>query len=597
MSETTPEGTVAANNSTAGRVTRRVLLAGSIAVGATAGVAGVAGCSTKSAGSDNDDVTGPPKSTPQTGVFYPPGYVGPIAQNRAVLVKEKGELTVVVPQDELVGDWSTNKFSKWLEQRTNVHINYKEVAGAGSGNDTMTKINAMIASGDLPDAFLIGGQGGASGFTHSQLLLYGQQSTIIPMNDLIDKYCSETQRVFRDDPIIKGVLTELDGNIYTLPNINDDEHVHSWNEHTFINKTWLDKLGLPVPQTLDQFETVLKAFKSKDPNGNGKADEVPFIAGTNGNTLDGFIMGSFLYNPGSPWLFMNGDKLDVVFRQDGWREGLKYLNGLYAQGLIDPRSFTQTSDQELALGNEKPPVVGTIQTGYWGAFTTIDQTNPNAEYLDWVALPTLKGPERIAAWNYYSQYQIGSFAITSKCKTPALAAMWADSQLEVEAMLWQYIGEKDSAWEYAKKGAIGIGGKQAIYNYKALWPRKPGEAWSQAGLSYRSVDYRLSEEVDPKNVTFEKPLYEETHAAYYPYRQPIAQQVPPLKLTNDQASQISDIQVTIQTYITESIAKFVRGEMDPNNDSTWSGYLKTLDQMNLSTYLSVQQAGVKATKQ
>jgi putative aldouronate transport system substrate-binding protein len=213
-----------------------------------------------------------------------------------------------------------------------------------------------------------------------------------------------------------------------------------------------------------------------------------------------------------------------------------------------------------------------------------------------VAVPTLQGSERIASWNYYSQYQIGNFVITSACKNPAVAAMWADTQLEMEAMLRQYIGAKDEAWEFAKEGDIGIGGQQAVYNYKVLWPPKPGEAWSQAGLSYRSSDYRLGERVDPKNVTFEKPLYEQTHRAYFPYRQPIEAQVPPLKLSNDQAGQIADLKVTIETYVTEALAKFVRGDMDPNDDGVWGKYLQTLDQMNLSTYLGVQQDALKAMK-
>lgn len=45
--------------------------------------------------------------------------------------------------------------------------------------------------------------------------------------------------------------------------------------HMFINKTWLDKLGLEMPTTWDELENVLEAFKTQDPNDNGKADEVP----------------------------------------------------------------------------------------------------------------------------------------------------------------------------------------------------------------------------------------------------------------------------------------------------------------------------------
>ena len=42
-------------------------------------------------------------------------------------------------------------------------------------------------------------------------------------------------------------------------------------------------------------------------------------------------MGSFLYNPGEPWLVLNAEgKVDFTANKDAWREGLKYLNRLYA---------------------------------------------------------------------------------------------------------------------------------------------------------------------------------------------------------------------------------------------------------------------------
>ena len=61
-------------------------------------------------------------------------------------------------------------------------------------------------------------------------------------------------------------------------------------------------------------------------------------AASNGS-LDNFFMGSFLYNPGEPWLVLNEGKVDVTFNKPGWREGLKYLNRLYAEGLIAPETL------------------------------------------------------------------------------------------------------------------------------------------------------------------------------------------------------------------------------------------------------------------
>lgn len=43
-------------------------------------------------------------------------------------------------------------------------------------------------------------------------------------------------------------------------------------------RTGLDKLGLEQPDNVDELYDVLVAFRDQDPNGNGKADEVPYFA-------------------------------------------------------------------------------------------------------------------------------------------------------------------------------------------------------------------------------------------------------------------------------------------------------------------------------
>ena len=43
--------------------------------------------------------------------------------------------------------------------------------------------------------------------------------------------------------------------------------------------------------------------------------------------------------------------------QDGWREGLKFLNKLWAAGLIDPAAFSQGDDTMQATGNSAEGVL------------------------------------------------------------------------------------------------------------------------------------------------------------------------------------------------------------------------------------------------
>ena len=70
----------------------------------------------------------------------------------------------------MVGDWNNNTYTKWLEEKTGVKVQFDAVlVTSPDGSADLSKINAMIASGDLPDAFM------AVGLTRDQIALYGQQ--------------------------------------------------------------------------------------------------------------------------------------------------------------------------------------------------------------------------------------------------------------------------------------------------------------------------------------------------------------------------------------------------------------------------------------
>ena len=67
------------------------------------------------------------------------------------------------------------------------------------------------------------------------------------------------------------------GGIYFVPMLRLDPDLRVFQGFQ-IRQDWLDKLRLKVPTNVDEWYTTLKAFKTRDPNGNGKADEIPFTA-------------------------------------------------------------------------------------------------------------------------------------------------------------------------------------------------------------------------------------------------------------------------------------------------------------------------------
>ena len=150
-----------------------------------------------------------------------------------------------------------------LEKETGVHIDWTNYQA-----DFAEKRNLDISSGDLPDAIH------NDGASDNDLINWANKGVIIPVEDLIDKYMPNLKKILDENPEYKALMTAPDGHIYAFPWIeelgSDKESIHSVNDMAWINKDWLNKLGLEMPQTTDELIKVLEAFKTQDPNGKSR---------------------------------------------------------------------------------------------------------------------------------------------------------------------------------------------------------------------------------------------------------------------------------------------------------------------------------------
>lgn len=501
------------------------------------------------------------------------------------ITNEDITLSVFTHTRTTVDDFVNNDFTKWYEEKTGVKVDFQVT----NEKDRKEKMNLLLASGDYPDIFL------NPTFSNEQTGLYGRQGIFIPLNDYIDKYGVETKKVFERYPYIEDQIAH-DGQIYSLPNINQCYHC-SMAQKMWIYKPWLDKLNLEVPTTTEELRTVLKAFKEQDPNGNNKADEIP-LAGARTNTgwfvsIDAFLMNSFTFNDtsGQKRLYVNNDKVTASYTSDEWKEGLRYLNSLYNDGLLVAESFTQDRNQLKQMGENPDPILGVTLGGYQGQFA---QTNSGSDrWKDYITVPPLEGPTGIRQTVEFPVKPEAGFVITDKCEYPEIAFRWADGMYEEEAMLRALFGRKDVDWKYAEEGEIGINGEPAIYTVlNDLGSEETkNRTWGQNSLNMRTPEFRLGRTQDADN-PMEIILYNETKTKYEPYAADINLVLPNLTLTEEQASEVLDIETTIIEYIEESIAKFTVGTW--NFDSDWDKYIKTLESMNIKRYLEIYQEAYDA---
>ncbi|SDD56593.1 putative aldouronate transport system substrate-binding protein [Paenibacillus sp. UNCCL117] len=435
-----------------------------------------------------------------------------------------------------------------------------------------------LASGEYPDVLL------GMNVSPVQQSIYGKDGVFIPLNPYIEKYGVEMKKMFGQVSYVKDFITLPDGNIYSVPQVNDCYHC-SMGQKMWIYKPWLDKLGMKIPTTTDEFYQVLKAFKEKDPNGNGKADEIPLVGAINGpsSTLDLFLTSAFIEKDFNHFYVTNG-KLQVAFNQPQWKEALKYLNKMFAEGLIAPQTFTQDRNQLKQMGlNPEIPIVGAVASQNQTVFVDVD----NPRFKDYVSVPPLKGPGgvRSTAYNPYAASS-GQFVITNKAKNPAAAYRLADFLLSEEATLRSTIGRPDQEWVRPKQGQLGLNGKQATWQQIATFGKLQNVHWAQLGPSLRTNEWRLSVYADGNPL--ETTLYNETKNNYEPYIIDAAKIVPPLFFTTEQAEELATLDKSIKDYRTEFFAKAVTGAFDVEKE--WNNYLGTLDKMNIKRYLEIYQS-------
>jgi putative aldouronate transport system substrate-binding protein len=108
---------------------------------------------------------------------------------------------------------------------------------------------------------------------------------------------------------------------------------------------WLDNLGLKVPATLDELETVLRAFTFNDPDRNGKNDTYGWFIEKN-QVLFGDVFGAFGVQP-YQWILQN-DKVIYANITEGYKQGLKYIARWYKGGLLNPEFITDTEEKWTA---------------------------------------------------------------------------------------------------------------------------------------------------------------------------------------------------------------------------------------------------------
>ena len=337
---------------------------------------------------------------------------------------------------------------RWADWGEDYHTGFPDTAASEAGisvawdtilnSDWADKKAVLLAGGDLPDAFM-----GSICFSESDILT--NTGSFIALDDYIDEYMPNFKAIIESDPTMKALATSADGHIYGLPSKKPCRPTVA--NQMFINKQWLDNLGLEVPTTYEEFENVLTAFKEQDADGDGDpTNEIPY------DFCEAFFASKIEFlawmfgQPVTESVFYNiTDEGEVVgaVDTDAYRAFLEYAHQLVEEELVSIDGFTQTYDQWAANLNS-------MKVGFFLGWGPCNYITKSEDFLNITGILT-PAAEGYTARMYKAKEIRASrngFIISKYCQNVDAALMvwnyWSDPEMAITVTS----GERGLFWEY-----------------------------------------------------------------------------------------------------------------------------------------------------
>lgn len=251
----------------------------------------------------------------------------------------------------------TAEWAKEFERLTGIQMNLDII----SNNEYTTVLELAFASDTVPDVFDLNGD---------NMAVYAKQGAIADLTDLI----KNSDFYDRVDPALWESIT-LDGKLYGVPLEIPSGAV------TYVRKDWLDRLGLEIPKTYEEFTNMLKAFKEQIPECT-----VPITAPGLKTSMN---LPEFFQGATPEFTKVDGKWVDGM-GQDNMKTALENLSTAYADGLLDSEVVTNTTSNCRDQWYSGSVGVFNYWGGLWGK-TLTERLKVNVPDAEVVAIPPIEG--------------------------------------------------------------------------------------------------------------------------------------------------------------------------------------------------------------
>jgi putative aldouronate transport system substrate-binding protein len=462
-------------------------------------------------------------------------------------------------------------YAKGLEERTGVKITYLHPpTGANADRE---QLNLMIADGtNLPDMMEYNWLNNYPGGPEKAIA----DGVIIRLNEIIDQYCPNLKAYLKANPEYDRMVKTDNGTYYAFPFIRGAEKLW-YSQGLAIRKDWLDELGLQPPTTIDEWHTVLTAFKTR------KNASAPFTLVYTGQQQRFFVETFGILR--LFYIDARDNKIHYGTIDPKFREYLTTMAQWYKEGLLDPdfASMQTAQVQQKVTSGAAGATVANVGSGIGTWTLSVRQTNPKYEWLPLGPPERVKG-EKVLYTNPNMPYGGNAqIAISGSSKNVEIAARYLDWGYGEAGHLYNNFGVEGVSYTM-------VNGKPT---YTDLLMKNPS-GWSvgQAMGAYQRAVYS-GPFVQNEGYIEQYYALPEQRLALTAFAVPgaVKYAMPPLTPTPEESREIASIMNEINTYTDEMVVKFILGT-EPLNDTTWNNFVSTIRRMNIDRAVTIYNAAL-----
>ena len=452
--------------------------------------------------------------------------------------------------------WNTNLFFQRMEEKTGVKFSFLQYESA----EKWSQAKAAMTAGDetLPDVLF------KASLTSLETETLLNKGVLLDLKPLLEANCPNLVKLLNEHPEYWAQITDDSGRIGALPYISSAPVQNA----LWINKTWLNELKLSAPTDIASLEAVLTAFKTRDPNKNGKADEIPlaFLGPFDLKFLaHGFGLCANDYN-----MYAEDGTAKFMPLSENFRPFIEWCRKMYADGLFDKNGFSTSDTIRSVTDSNAAKVYGVIIT------TAVTNILPSEWATEYEILMPLTYNGQTVYRAFTDKLFRGTFALTTKCQNPEKALQWVD-------LLYSEEG--------SKLESVGLENVDYLVDGDGTWRLSE----TTSGNSYFTSGALITSGVTPPGASADDFQTRYTDSAIADLsRQMIAlnkavsRPFPNYDLTAEEIDIVTPLQNDIGYTVDMQIARWVLGE-EEISDESFDAFEQTLKDKGLDRFIAFWQ--------